>query len=590
MSGKVLKTTLLSLAAASLLTTSAYAAEGGIVDISATGITGKISERTDKLTKEAGTLEIADIVLSSVDYPTFAKEITFTVKRENNSTTSSFLTSFNLYKGQVASSYIIGSATAPVIPANSILSYPVTVSVNGNVEVKKDDKLFLGLNYASIPDTAIKDINITFSNMKVLEQTTDANNTVDVDLKGFYRTFEIDREKPTATKIDTKLEGQNNTFTPTTNRVSIHFDEQIRSLPVTDLTKMNTIFSIKDGKGDSVAIEKAVLDQNATDANLTLTLSLYDLNTSVSGDIFLTYNPANTASTIKDIFGNDLNISFKSENNLTKSEIFEDTKDPEIQEIVLDFDDASKGHILFSEEVDSNNTWNTPLVFLSYGLTRTEVNATLGTPTVKENKTYIPFTLSAPESGTVLFKLYTDNNASIHDFGEHNMTSFVGESITKTQDFYVVTGWNLIALDKDTRSSSKRVLSTGNVETIWSYDVDGTWTKFPADLIDGKGYWVKVRDGNTSHNLTIEHAEDDKAKAFYDGNDSVVIKNANTSDKWELLGLADKMDLKDAYNQINSACSGLSLFAYDVRSGDWNGNTTDIPANSGIWVKQENCK
>jgi hypothetical protein len=604
MSNKVLKTTLLSLTAASLLTTSAYAFTIG-TDLSGLG---------DALTKEAGTLNVHKFDFTS-NYTFKVTTLDVVIGKDENATNTSFLTNVVLFKDGLNATYKIASKPIPSIES---IDNNVTVSFTTNdIDVARNEfdgkknNLYVALEYGNIAETKEGNVIVWLKNLAGLEvkDTTDTtapevgegNLSVET-IEKTKASFLVDQTAPYITEINASVYKQAN------STITFTFSEDMRK--VSD----NGSFSLVDGKGDAVAIDGAKLV--STPGNFgELTVSQEDVNNSASGDLTLKYS----GTVLKDIFGNELNISrdfnktlyvdavkkYKIDNNTTEGNIiedlsvgvkvFDDNTAPTIETVALDFDDAKKGYIIFSEEVKTPTLgWNPKTLYGSdnYTTSTFNYNLTFGTSTVVENKTKLPFDLNqTAENNLTVWFTETNSSRSIVDYGENNMSKNVNSTFKPaTISFGILPGWNLVSLDSQTRTTSKRVLETGSVEMIWGYDsTNGKWNRFPNDIIAGKGYWIKGNKATAKDfNNTVKIADknDEKAEKYVVDN-NLVIKNADAKNKWALVGVNENnLTWSEAYSQVADNCYGVAIYDYNTSVQQWNVDK-NISGNSGIWVKQD---
>jgi hypothetical protein len=605
MSNKVLKTTLLSLTAASLLTTSAYANFTIGTTLSGLG---------DALTKEAGQLNVHKFDFTS-NYTFKVTTLDVVIGKDENATNTSFLTNVVLFKDGLNATYKIASKPIPSIES---IDNNVTVSFTTNdIDVARNEfdgkknNLYVALEYGNIAETKEGNVIVWLKNLAGLEvkDTTDTtapevgegNLSVET-IEKTKASFLVDQTAPYITEINASVYKQAN------STITFTFSEDMRK--VSD----NGSFSLVDGKGDAVAIDGAKLV--STPGNFgELTVSQEDVNNSASGDLTLKYS----GTVLKDIFGNELNISrdfnktlyvdavkkYKIDNNTTEGNIiedlsvgvkvFDDNTAPTIETVALDFDDAKKGYIIFSEEVKTPAVgWNTKVFYGAENNDSTSASkykVTFGTPTLSENKTKISFDLNETVANDFALRfLDTNSSTRIGDYGENNMSINERNMFTpKTISFGILPGWNLVSLDSQTRTTSKRVLETGSVEMIWGYDsTNGKWNRFPNDIIAGKGYWIKGNKLATDFNGSVKIADknDEKAEKYVVDN-NLVIKNADAKNKWALVGVNENnLTWSEAYSQVADNCYGVAIYDYNTSVQQWNVDK-NISGNSGIWVKQD---
>jgi hypothetical protein len=597
MSNKVLKTTLLSLTAASLLTTSAYAFTIG-TDLSGLG---------DALTKEAGTLNVHKFDFTS-NYTFKVTTLDVVIGKDENATNTSFLTNVVLFKDGLNATYKIASKPIPSIES---IDNNVTVSFTTNdIDVARNEfdgkknNLYVALEYGNIAETKEGNVIVWLKNLAGLEvkDTTDTtapevgegNLSVET-IEKTKASFLVDQTAPYITEIDASVKKQAN------STITFTFSEDMRK--VSD----NGSFSLVDGKGDAVAINGANLVSTPSEIG-TLIVSQEDVNNSASGDLTLKYS----GTVLKDIFGNELNVSKSFDKTIYVDEdstdiidenetisvgvkVFDDNTAPTIETVALDFDDAKKGYIIFSEEVKTPAVgWNTKVFYGAENNDSTSASkykVTFGTPTLSENKTKISFDLNETVANDFALRfLDTNSSTRIGDYGENNMSINERNMFTPaTISFGISEGWNLVSLNSQTRTTSKRVLESGSVEMIWGYDsTNGKWNRFPNDIIAGKGYWIKGNKLATDFNGSVKIADknDEKAEKYVVDN-NLVIKNADAKNKWALVGVNENnLTWSDAYSQVADNCYGVAIYDYNASAKQWNVDE-NISANSGIWVKQD---
>jgi hypothetical protein len=582
MGNRVLKTGLLSLTAASLLTTGAFA-------FTVSGTDNAISGSAFK--KLGGRLDVAKITVQT-DYIFEITNLEVNVTQDVNDT-ESYLQTVKLFGESLNEENKIAEKTITLAPkdenattkdANVVFTASDFSNANSNfLTFEAGKNLYVALQYGAINSATGKDSTITVKagNLKVVA-TDDENNTGDSNITFASRSFTIDRTAPTLQSISSALSTGFNTPT-----VTLKFSEPVKINGGTT--------AAKDGKADAISVTSHTV--STTDTNATTITLGSELNSTLSGDVYVSY----TDNQITDIFGNlavlDRNVSvsyYDSKNNKSSSrhevvalatgvKAYDDNTSATIEAVHVDFDTKSSGYVLFTEEVKTPALWN---IKNNNGAT-----LTFGTAEESSNKTKVPFTITSG-SITDLDLYFKDGNSttSVIDYGENNSTSSEGNYTPKhITTLSIKEGWNLIALNSQTRTTSERVIKSGAVEMIWGYDNDnGKWNRFPQDIKAGHGYWVK---GNKNfaefNNSKIEYADlnDETAKA-YDVNNSTVIKNAGKTG-WALVGTKEtNLTWAEAYSQVADGCYGVSVYAYDNGNG-WNSSATGIPANSGVWVKQD---
>jgi hypothetical protein len=631
MSNRLIKTALLSLSAATLLTTSAFAE-----------ITTTISDKPDSFTKSAG---IIDFLKVELGVTTVSKLESMTVQfaDQNGSALElpyAVLETARLYHGGLDSSDIIkeidladttitkaGTAVTFNVSDADILFKTGTVTY-GTGELKTfPNTFYVSAKYGDFPSSDIvndgSEVSARITGINVIEtyytdveaKTVDANafeeSLVISSDNNITSTREIDRVAPklqidVADLAATVYEDHNNTnYNFSTYKVKYLFDETLNSAYANSITRIKDAFEIKDSAGNEISIDShtySEVDKNATDdGNSTIVLSLNraELNASV-GNINVTYDYS--SELFRDDFGNAV---VSVEKNVTakdfpvSDEVFADGSNPEMYKLTLDFDDKSIGKLTFSESVVQSTISASNFVsddkkvgikaFTNFEDVADEDNG-------NSLRTVASFELNTT-ADTNLTLVYSEVNATATvanetvDFSNREMAN--GEDVNYTtstiatdgNDFQIAIGeWRLVSLKDNTRTTSKRALKSGSVEMIWEYDTEKKWNRFPEHLVAGKGYWIKGSQLASKFG-TVEIAVDDGKTLDVD--DKANIMNS-THNKWELIGVSESdMALDTAYSQVADGCYGVTLFYYDnAGATGWN-KTSNIPVNSGLWVRQD---
>ena len=393
--------------------------------------------------------------------------------------------------------------------------------------------------------------------------------------------------------------------------------------------------------GDTYSLSSSSFRSDYEENNTILRLEV-DSNITTVGDVYLTFD----GSLLKDEAGNSVL-------SLPKTKIFDDTVNPRISRVDLSFEDTTKGQIIFSEVIDTTDmakwdifgskkkTATTTGNERDYTVTLTKVvdGAFNYSPTVIEFELDSPVYISKSNNDglsdlNITIEGISDNNLTFRpltDMGENaiNKTddnaelSVGGSTVTlnyaegnfTTNDLLVdivPSEWNLISIPTNKVTTSQHMFVTGTVQTIWGYD-NNTWVQSPNIIHSGLGYWVKgldVTDLNaTDRNFSKTQTTSYRARQIVS---TTVIEN-NASQSWKLLGTDAEISWADAHAQVKDLeCHTTLIYAYrpvkniDTRTGTGNTDSVDgnisytdqisgwnldstIPANSGIWVKQENC-
>jgi|GEM_PF-4490069 len=603
MSKNVLNKTLLSMAAASLLTTSVMAE-----------VTATFAKISDEFTKDAGRLDLLQITLKA-NTVSKLNNITLEIKdtdgTANSELNASLISNVSVYQRGLDITDKIGGMSV-----SDVNSSGITVSIdlsdrlfktgdNGNPNVFYISADYGDLSSDKINNDAnltveVKSINVTEEYYSdVTNKTINTNATpVDVNIDDEeYKKAEkvVDKKAPVVVEditgdlntSDKKAEiysTDNTNYKFETNIVEYKFSEELNSALITT-KKVNDFFKVSDSLDKSIAIDKKSYKDGTTNSTLTLTLNKADLNSS-TGDIKIVY----TGDFLKDDFGNL--VALTNDKNLSAT-LFSDKSVPVLASLSLGFDDKSKGTLTFSEVVVNKLDWN-KILFVDKDDANVGVKAVSNVRNVADSRkgynnslrTVIDFELNSTISKTDFYLKYT---------GDKNISSVTGEALpTNQMKKYSVAiiekslakngAWTLIALDSKTRTTSKRALESGAIQTIWGYE-NQKWNKFPENLKAGLGYWIKGSK-KAADFTNIEVAENDSLTV--DVNTSKFISEAKPN-TWVLLGTPAKLEWSSAYSQVGANCYGVSIYEYNgtrASGSQWNGGEY-IPANSGIWVKQD---
>ena len=150
--------------------------------------------------------------------------------------------------------------------------------------------------------------------------------------------------------------------------------------------------------------------------------------------------------------------------------------------------------------------------------------------------------------------------------------------------------WNMISIPSGKVTSAAKIMATGQVNAIWGYEND-KWILFPSKMVADKGYWVKTNKGGTDISNVWIIAET-PVQVVDKIADLDNIKKS-TFGKWELLGTSYDLTWAEVYSAqalppVGKTNCIAQIYYYDTINASWN-TTDNIPANSGIWVKQ-NCQ
>jgi hypothetical protein len=288
--------------------------------------------------------------------------------------------------------------------------------------------------------------------------------------------------------------------------------------------------------------------------------------------------------------------------------VFDDQLDPYISSVDISFEDPTKGQLTFSEVIKTDNIAKWNIFGMKAGSTDgdyTLSNLAVVSQTDKNAPTKVDFTLSSnAESGMkIIINGVSDTNttySNLTDLGENvvnNVVEKVGDRAFTEKTFETIDldvsivplKWNLISIPSGKVTTAQQMFLTGTVQTVWGYE-NATWTKSPRIMHAGKGYWVKglnVTDLNaTDRNFSKTQTTKYGAK---DVNSSKILSESSSTD-WKLLGIDKSISWADAYSQVHNNCHTISIYQYNADdNGSWN-TDSDIPAYSGVWVRQENCK
>jgi hypothetical protein len=542
---------------------------------------GEISQEDDgtALSKDGGIIRLFKVEISNdgSDYATLV-ELNLTISSNENNI--SFLKNFVLAKNADATKVAEGSSALLIQDDNTSSA----VSIEKIVDLSEVDdqglkfldsegnaNYIVSLNYDQIVGIANGELNVTLNSITVKDEN---NESKKLDISKTVSSLRIDAVAP---EFGDTNDSSKDAVTQDTDlsdgfTVDINFTENIAD-PSDDLTGLNSAFAITDGLGNDIKIISA----DYSTENKTLTLELNNSvpnNDSVIGDVTLAYS--SDSGLLKDLAGNTVA-------DLEARIIYDDNISPTLESVQIDFEDSKSGQITFSEPIQVDNI----STFQAQGVNDNQEVQILNLKEVstdKNAKTVLSFETNVTVGSG--FSITFLNNTIVKDFGgnENNESS----ELTATFTAGDLSGmeieankWNLIALPSNKLTTSRYMQQTGAVQTIWGYE-NSTWTKFPTVLKAGQGYWVKGSVNTDDFNTTLTTGFN-----AVEVNSSTIILN-NSSDEWQLLGTGDEnLSWKDAYSQIQDGCNGVSIFSYDANNS-WNA-TENIPAHSGIWVKQENC-
>ena len=155
----------------------------------------------------------------------------------------------------------------------------------------------------------------------------------------------------------------------------------------------------------------------------------------------------------------------------------------------------------------------------------------------------------------------------------------------------VPNSWNLISIPSYKLTTVRQMKREADIIAVWSYNKDSDnlgWQYNPTFLHGRRGYWVRVGevyDDKFPEILTTDFEA-------LDVNSSTSIKKYS-SDKWELLGTGDEnLSWESGYSEVRDGCSKVQIYYYDANNSiseyPWN-HSKNIPANSGVWVRQIGC-
>ena len=547
---------------------------------------GEISQEDDgtALSKDGGIIRLFKVEISNdgSDYATLI-ELNLTISSNENNI--SFLKNFVLAKNADATKVAEGSSALLIQDDNTSSA----VSIEKIVDLSEVDdqglkfldsegnaNYIVSLNYDQIVGIANGELNVTLNSITVKDEN---NESKKLDISKTVSSLRIDAVAP---EFGDTNDSSKDAVTQDTDlsdgfTVDINFTENIAD-PSDDLTGLNSAFAITDGLGNDIKI----IDASYSTDKKVLTLELNNSvpnNDSVIGDVTLAYS--GDSGLLQDLAGNTVA-------DLEARIIYDDTIVPTLESVQIDFEDSKSGQITFSEpiQVDNISTFQAQGVNVVNDNDNQEVQILnlKEVSTDKNAKTVLSFETNVTVGSG--FSITFLNNTIVKDFGgnENNESS----ELTATFTAGDLSGmeieankWNLIALPSNKLTTSRYMQQTGAVQTIWGYE-NSTWVKFPTVLKAGQGYWVKG-------SVNTEGFDKTPTTGFnaVKVDSSTVIKE-NSSDEWQLLGINSELSWKDAYSQIQDGCSGVSIFSYDAANNSWN-TATNIPAHSGIWVKQENC-
>jgi hypothetical protein len=584
MGNRLFKTALLSLSTATLLTSSAFAANiSAVVDSYDGGYLTK-SDAVERIKLFEITTDLnADSALSELD----ELNITFAVESEDN-VTISFLEDVVIYHNSIDAGDRVTSVTIPDFSTETSKNVIVDLSqfssdAEEKVQFKSDYKnlFYVFATYNQLTDGIELDnannyLSATLNSMKGTYQIGEAGSeSEDIDANVAETTFNVDTIAP----ILDDVSELNNTDSdrPLDNEIVLTFTEgQIERLDVSNAT-FNSAFEIRDVRDDF-----NITEWTFNDANTIVTLTLdADVKNSSVGDISFEYKGGLFQDKFANFVGGNVSI------------IFTDEKRPTMEKIELSFEDENQGRILFSELLQ-DTSWNDVNLTLSDNFTfvstpeQAEIN-TNGYP-----QTVLNFEVENEDNDVAgadftitYYQKFDDGIAGIYDFGDNNITNDTDASpaIGTLGLDIEADSWNLISISSGSLTTSRKMFESGAVQIIWGYE-DNEWTRSPKLIEAGKGYWVKGLNANVVGGFSDTETTGYGAVAQ---TGLEAIAGANTDDEWELLGTTDDIRWADAYKQVNENCHAVSVFAYNAQTGEWNGDD-NISANSGFWVRQDNCE
>ena len=581
MSKNVLNKTLLSLVTASLLTTSAFA------DVTTTSKASKTEINLD-FSKTTNSEMLFEFKLESSSSSKI-QDINLTLKNKDSIEDLSFLKQLVIYhKGTDASDEIFKYELKQVDLNNSENAINISLS-----EITAEDSLIFKSNDTSdfyiklgyekpTANLDSKRVEFNLTNISFVEDYANADSTkVNKSIEKNGTTIIIDTAIPTFT-----------TSSKSSDIITVTFSEDITAITKSDLEKAKSNFTVTDSYNQNYEI----VDVNSSGNTLDLNVSSL-VNNIFTGDLFLNY----TTGFISDKAGNL--VENLVENNVSR--VVKDDTSPIIDKVELSFEDTKQIKVSFSEVLKDF----TYFFKKETGETNLEINKTKTDETgdslkaVSVTSTIVPQTdkLAAYTVLNIELNESVDSStvtvqAVVKKTKDNNITDFVGRnrvteddktseegdlsSLNNLKDF----SWNLLSIPSDKMTTSKKMLASGDIQTIWGYDFntseDKRWEKFPKRLDAGKGYWVRTYKAT---DLTAVKTTGYSAKVVTD-KDS--IKNA-PHNEWALIGI-NTMSVQDARSQVADGCNGVSIFDYNRTAQKWNVDET-ISDHSGIWVKQENC-
>jgi phage gp45-like len=418
--------------------------------------------------------------------------------------------------------------------------------------------------YSTLPSIEGKDVNITLGDVVVIEKNSDDTTTPNrISYNGSTK-LNVDAVAPKLADADTDTLDAVVKDTDLSNgfSVDVKLTETLKqATPSVD--ELNKYFTITEGNGktDITSIQTATF--NSTTKTLTLDLN----NTTTIGDVSISYK----SGYLTDSAGN-LVPEFSGR------KIFDDTTKASIDKVDVDFSTLKKGQVTFNELIKTDSLSGITFTGSFGGEARVISNVQV----LESDELKTTLTFETDKEIGDGFSLTAQNMV---DFGENTQdvvqsgtfsAGTLGTTITPLK-------WNLISIPNGKLTTSKKMTATGTVQTIWSYE-NSTWTQSPKTLVAGKGYWVKGAVNTDDFNTTETTGYDSVIDI-----DSATIISKNSSSEWTLLGTNANLSWADAYKQVQEGCNSVSVFAYDVANNSWN-TTSNIPANSGIWAKQENCE
>lgn len=535
MSNRVLKTGLLSLTAASLLTTSAFAK-----------IETEIESRTESATtlylNKAGTTEeIFRIIIDNTD-ATYSKLESLSLSIDSTEADLSFLKQISVYKGNQQADNIVknfpitdenltattsidmnldftdvtsdkihfintveGNPTSFIIvldfnaisgiddaelnaTLNSNIEYTYRQLLSGATEATETENEILDDTLVAVNGSAAGTLPVTTDNFKI-----DTTNPYIVDVGIIQSTTTTGKASGVASDNGNIAYDYNSSFD-----VNISLSENLSrdytgATYVDYLNDVTNAFTFKDGAdnqltitqvksyqaGDTYSLETTTGDKNSTILALEVQSSV-----PVVGDVTMSY----AGNYLKDEAYNYVQAT------TTDLKVFDDTIDPAIEKVYISFEDTTKGQIIFSEMINESNLDKLDIfgseknsnnrdyiVTLDVDNIETKIDA-YDSATYNRQKTVIPFTLDQGVKISSVDDGISDFNITINGVSDTNLTYALHDM---GGNYVINVDKNLTTDREDVGVDHYFAEGEFTTENILTEIVPGEWNliSIPSDLV-----------------------------------------------------------------------------------------------------------